>query len=225
MKLLLLDDDPDITGYVTRLLGADGHQVDATSLGCDALFLGKCTSYDAMIFDRQLPDCDGLDVLRELRSVGVPTPVMILSSLGAHGDRSEARAAGAADYLLKPFTGAEFLARIQCLGGARRPGVVDAPIMVADLEIDRRAGEVRRSGLSIALSSQEYRILEFLAKHAGQVVTKSMILERVFGIYFVPASNVVESYMNRLHSKIEGGARCPIIRSIRNIGYSIELAN
>lgn len=126
------------------------------------------------------------------------------------------------DYLLKPFTGSEFLARVQSLALSRSPFAVDAPLMVAGLEIDCRAGEVRRFGLSIALSRQEYRILEYLAKHAGQVVTKSMILERIFGIYFAPGSNVVESYVRRLRAKIEVDMRNPVIRSIRNIGYSIE---
>lgn len=223
MKILLLEDDQEITDHVRRLLHADGHHIDAASLGCDAMFLGKCTSYDVMIFDRQLPDCDGLDVLRELRQVGVTTPAMILSSLGAYDDRSEARSAGAGDYLVKPFTGTEFIARIQSLVRSRSSCIAEAPAMIAGLEIDRRAKEVWRSGLLINLSRQEYGILDYLAKHAGQIVTKSMILERIFGIYFASNANVVEGYVNRLRRKIESDGNVPIIRCIRNVGYSIVL--
>lgn len=222
VKLLLLEDDTDTRDHVTKILRAAGHVVDVCADGPDAIFLGTTNSYMVLILDRMVPGVDGLGVLRALRSAGILTPAIFLTAMDNVYDRVEGLEAGADDYLVKPFAGSELLARVAALG--RRPPMADTAnvLCVADLEIDLLKRSVIRAGRRIDLQQQEYKLLEYLARHAGEIVTRTMLLESVWSFHFDPGTNLIESHMSRLRAKVDRGFDHPLIHTVRNAGYRLD---
>jgi len=224
MKLLLLEDDKDTRDHVSRLLRAAGHVVDECASGADAIFLGASNSYAVVIFDRMVPGIDGLAALKALRAAGVRTPALLLTAMGDVDDRVEGLESGADDYLVKPFAGTELLARIHALG--RRPPTAEAVtrLTVADLEIDLLKRAVTRGGTRIDLQQQEYKLLEYLMRHAGEIVTRTMLLENVWSFHFDPGTNLIESHMSRLRAKVDRGFDQELIHTVRGAGYRLDAA-
>lgn len=222
MKLLLLEDDPETADFVAQMLRSHGHVVDLATTGPDAIFLATSVAYAVLILDRMVPGVDGLGVLRTLRGAGIQTPALFLSALGEISDRVEGLDAGSDDYLVKPFAASELLARVQAL--ARRSPVAERAtvIVVGDLEIDQLARTVTRAGKRIDLQHQEYRLLDYLARHAGQVVTRTMLLEQVWDFHFDPGTNLIASHISRLRSKLDRGFEREMIRTVRGAGYVLD---
>lgn len=222
MKILIIEDDLEAAAYLTKAFREAGIVADHASDGESGLFMGSENSYDAMIIDRMLPKRDGLSVIAELRRKGKHTPVLILSALGQVDDRVTGLRAGGDDYLPKPYAFSELLARVEVL--ARRKGTPEQDMVyrVGDLELDRLSHEVRRNGKEILLQPREFRLLEYLMKNAGQVVTRTMLLENVWDYHFDPQTNVIDVHVSRLRSKIEKDFDQPLLKTIRGAGYMIK---
>jgi two-component system OmpR family response regulator len=222
VKLLLLEDDKETREHVARLLRAAGHVVDDCAAGPDAIFLGTTETYAVMVLDRMVPGVDGLGVLKALRAAGVRTPALFLTAMGDVDDRVEGLESGADDYLVKPFAGAELLARVTAL--SRRPPPTDGAtkLAVADLELDVLKRTVTRAGRRIDLQQQEYKLLEYLMRHAGQIVTRTMLLENIWSFHFDPGTNLIESHMSRLRAKVDRGFAPTLIHTVRGAGYRLD---
>jgi len=225
MRILLIEDDTEAASYLTKALNEAGHVVELASDGEEGYFLASDGDYDVLIVDRMLPKRDGLSVIASLRAEDNQTPVLILSALGQVDDRVEGLRAGGDDYLTKPYAFSELLARIEVLA-KRRGGVNEqsATLKVADLELDRLAHSVHRSGTEIVLQPREFRLLEFLMKNAGQVVTRTMLLENVWDYHFDPQTNVIDVHISRLRSKIDKGFDEPLVHTMRGAGYVLKSA-
>ncbi len=225
MKILLVEDDAETRNYVARGLGELGHVVDQATDGCQGLFHASEGHYDVLVVDRMLPKLDGLSLLRALRAARANTPVLMLTALGEVDARVEGFEAGADDYLAKPFAFAELAARIGALG--RRPPLSETAttqLRVADLEMDLLRREVRRAGQSIELQPREFRLLEYLMRHAGEVVTRTMLLEKVWEYHFDPQTSVVETHISRLRGKIDRGFESgELLCTVRGAGYMLCL--
>jgi len=221
MKILLLEDDAETAAFIAKGLRAAGHIVDACATGRDAIFLGSGGEYAALVIDRMVPGIDGLSALKALRVTGIQTPAIFLTAMGGIDDRVEGLEAGADDYLVKPFAMSELLARLNAL--ARRPRVADltTSLRVEDLEIDLMKRSVTRAGRAIALQAQEYKLLEYLMRHAGEVVTRTMLLEHVWSFHFDPRTNIIESHISRLRAKIDRDFGTELITTVRGAGYRI----
>ncbi len=222
MKILVIEDDAETATYITHGLEEQGHTVDHAASGRDGLFLAAGETYDIMVIDRMLPELDGLAIVRTIRAGGVKTPVLFLTALGGIDDRVTGLDAGGDDYLVKPFAFSELLARINAL--ARRPPIASAEtvLRVADLEMDLLKRTVTRSGQVIDLQPREFRLLEYLLRHAGDVVTRTMLLEHVWDFNFDPRTNVVETHVSRLRSKVDKPFDTPLIHTVRGAGYSVH---
>lgn len=217
------DEDDRATGaYLRRGLEEHGHVVDLAPDGRDGLFLAAGETYDLMIVDRMLPGFDGLGLVKTVRGAGVKTPVLFLTTMSGVGDRVEGLEAGGDDYLVKPFAFAELLARVNAL--ARRPPIaqVETQLKVADLEMDLTARKVRRAGRLIPLQPREFRLLEYLMRNAGRTVTRTMLLENVWEFHFEPKTNIVETHVSRLRSKIDKGFDAELIETVRGSGYLLR---
>jgi two-component system OmpR family response regulator len=221
MKMLLVEDDAKTAAYVKRGLEEHGHVVDSAASGRDGLFLAAGEAYDVMIVDRMLPGLDGLGIVRTVRAAGVTTPVLFLTTMAGVEDRVEGLAVGD-DYLVKPFAFAELHARVNAL--ARRPPMSQAEtvLRVADLEMDLIARKVRRAGRAIELQAREFRLLEYLIRNAGRVVTRTMLLEHVWEFHFEPRTNIVETHISRLRSKIDRGFDTELLETVRGSGYLLR---
>jgi len=222
MKILIIEDDLDAASYLVKALREAGHATDHASDGESGLFMASENGYDVVVVDRMLPRRDGLSVISELRKRGVNTPVLILSALGQVDDRVTGLRAGGDDYLPKPYSFTELLARVEVLGRRRGSPEQDMVYRVGDLELDRLAHDVRRAGKEILLQPREYRLLEYLMKNAGQVVTRTMLLENVWDYHFDPQTNVIDVHVSRLRSKIEKDFDRPLLRTVRGAGYMIK---
>jgi len=223
MRVLVIEDDPQLAAYLVKAFGEIGASVDQAENGRDGLFLAAGNSYDVMVVDRMLPALDGLAIVRTLRASGSQTPVLILSALGEVDHRVEGLRAGGDDYLVKPFAFSELHARIEALLRRSAPG--DAPIThlnVADLELDLLTREVRRAGQPIALQPREFKLLEYLMRHAGQVVTRTMLLENVWDYHFDPQTNVIDVHISRLRAKIDKDFEQPLLQTVRGAGYMLK---
>jgi two-component system OmpR family response regulator len=222
MKFLVVEDDQDTAAYILRGLKEHGHAIDLASSGRDGAFLASNENYDAIILDRMLPGIDGLALVKMLRGMGVKTPVIFLTALGGIDDRVEGLNAGADDYLIKPFAFSELIARVNAL--TRRPPLAghQTLLRIADLEIDLLKRSVKRNGVPIDLQPREFMILEYLVRRRGQVVTRTMILEGVWDFHFDPKTNIVETNMSRLRSKLSRDGGPDLIQTIRGSGYIIE---
>jgi two-component system OmpR family response regulator len=222
MKLLLVEDDREGAAYLLKALAEVGHIVDHAAGGREGLMLAVDETYDVIILDRMLPQVDGIAILRTMRASDVKTPVLLLTALGGIDDRVEGLEAGADDYLVKPFAVAELLARINAL--ARRPPtqVVQTQLQVADLHMDVLTRTVRRAGRRIELQPREFQLLEYLMRHAGRVVTRTMLLEGVWDFHFDPRTNIVETHVSRLRSKVDKGQALELIHTVRGAGYCLR---
>ena len=222
MKVLLIEDDEDTSAYIVRGLKEHGHVVDIAANGRDGLFIAAEGAHDVMVVDRMLPGVDGLALVKTIRGAGVRTPVLFLTTLGGIDDRVDGLEAGGDDYLVKPFAFAELHARLQAL--ARRPPMagIETVLRVGDLEVDRVRRNVTRAGLRIDLKPREFLLLEYLMRHAGQVVTRTMLLENVWEFHFDPRTNIVETHMSRLRAKVDRDFGVELIHTIRGAGYCLR---
>lgn len=221
VKILLIEDDSQTAEYIAKGLREHGHVVDKADNGRDGLYLATGETYDVMIVDRNLPKMDGLSLVKAARASGTRTPVLFLTTMGGVDDRVAGLEAGADDYLVKPFAFAELLARVSAL--ARRPPIVTTTALrVGDLEIDLLTRAVTRSGKRLELLAQEFKILEYLMRHAGEVVTRTMLLEKVWDFHFDPKTNIVETHISRLRAKIDKGFEKPLLHTVRGAGYVIR---
>jgi two-component system OmpR family response regulator len=221
MRLLIIEDDRDAADYLVKAFREVGHMADHAADGEEGLALAADGGYDVLIVDRMLPKRDGLSVIGVLRDKGVGTPALILSALGQVDDRVKGLRAGGDDYLVKPYSFAELLARTEVLA-RRRGGREETVYRVADLALDRLSHRVTRGEDEILLQPREFRLLEFLMKHAGQVVTRTMLLENVWDYHFDPQTNVIDVHISRLRSKIDKGFTPPLLHTIRGAGYMIR---
>jgi two-component system OmpR family response regulator len=221
VKILLVEDDRQTADYIAKGLREHGHVVDHAPNGRDGLFLAAGERYDVMIVDRMLPAMDGLSLIKTVRATGVKTPVLFLTTMGGVEERVAGFEAGGDDYLVKPFAFAELLARVGAL--ARRPPMVETTsLRVGDLEVDLLTRTVTRASQRIDLHAQEFKILEYLMRHAGQIVTRTMLLEKVWDFHFDPKTNIVETHISRLRSKIDKGFDKPLVHTVRGAGYVIR---
>jgi two-component system OmpR family response regulator len=223
MRILLVEDDPTVAGFVAKGLREAGHVVEHSDNGRDGLFLAASETFDTIILDRMLPGgIDGIRLLETLRSQNNSTPVLVLSAMSQVDDRVAGLKAGGDDYLTKPFAFSELLARVEAL---TRRGKVEGPqtkLIVGDLEMDLLSRGVRRGGQKIDLQPREFRLLEYLMRHAGQVVTRTMLLEGVWDYHFDPQTNVIDVHVSRLRQKIDKPYPTPLIHTIRNAGYMLQ---
>lgn len=224
MKILVIEDDREAASYLKKALTEAGHNPHLAFDGEEGFSLASDGDYDVLVVDRMLPRRDGLSVIAELRARDVRTPVLILSALGEVDDRVTGLRAGGDDYLTKPYAFSELLARIEVLD--RRAGTreVETLYRVGDLELDRLSHTVKRAGTEILLQPREFRLLEYLMRHAGQVVTRTMLLENVWDYHFDPQTNVIDVHVSRLRSKIEKGFGAPVLHTVRGAGYMLKAA-
>jgi two-component system OmpR family response regulator len=221
-KILLVEDDRETASYLTRGLAEEGHSVEHVMDGQEGLFRASDGSYDLIILDRMLPILDGLAMLRALRAAKIETPILILSALASVGDRIEGLDCGGDDYLAKPFSFAELLARTNALlrrAESRNGG--DTRIAVGDLDIDPLSRTVRRAGKKIDLKPREYMLLEYLARNEGRVITRTMLLEQVWDYHFDPSTNVIDVHISRLRRKLDDCFEHPLLHTVRGAGYML----
>ena len=222
MKILLIEDDRESADYVANGLREEGHLVAQVASGAEGLICAMGNGFDLLIVDRMIPGLDGLNLVKSLRAAGHHTPVLFLTALGGVEDRVSGLNAGGDDYLVKPFAFSELAARVAALGRRPRTTAAETRLHVFDLELDLLSRTVRRRGELIELQPREFRLLEYLMRHAGQVVTRTMLLEHVWEIHFDPRTNVVETHISRLRAKIDKPFETQLIHTIRNTGYSLH---
>ena len=222
MHILLIEDDIRAAEYLIKGLGEAGHVVDSANDGDDGLHLALTGTYNLIIADRMLPKRDGLSVIRMLRADNNQTPVLVLSALGEVDDRVEGLRAGGDDYLVKPYSFSELLARIEALSRRSQPQMQDQTLQICDLEIDLRKQTVIRAGKKIKLQPREFRLLEYLMRHHGQVVTRTMLLEQVWDFHFDPQTNVIDVQISRLRGKIDKDFDPPLLHTVRGVGYTLS---
>lgn len=222
MHILIIEDDENAARYMAKGLTESGHVVDTAGNGRDGLFMATGGGYDALIVDRMLPHLDGLAVIQALRAAEITTPVLILSALGEVDDRVKGLRAGGDDYLTKPFAFSELIARLDAIVRRHNAGRVETTLRVDDLELDLLSRQVRRGGRTIELQPREFRLLEYLMRHAGQVVTRTMLLEGVWDYHFDPQTNVIDVHISRLRQKIEKGFDKPLLHTVRGAGYVLR---
>lgn len=222
MKVLIIEDDREASRYLEKALSEAGHTADVAGDGDTGFALAESGNYDVLVVDRMLPKRDGLAVITALRAEGSETPVLILSALGQVDDRVTGLRAGGDDYLTKPYAFSELLARIEVLQRRKNPKEAETVYRVGDLELDRLAHTAKRAGKDIALQPREFRLLEYLMRHAGQVVTRTMLLENVWDYHFDPQTNVIDVHISRLRSKIEKDFDTPLLHTVRGAGYMLK---
>jgi two-component system, OmpR family, response regulator len=222
MKILLVEDDAGTASWVVNGLSELGHVVDHVRNGREGVVRAAGQPYELLIVDRMLPELDGVNVVRTIRGAGVKAPVLFLTALGSIEDRVSGLEAGGDDYLVKPFAFAELLARIHAL--ARRPPLSDVQtvLRVVDLEMDLLKRTVTRGGTRVELQPREFRLLEYLMRNAGRVVTRTMLLENVWEFHFDPKTNIVETHISRLRAKVDRGYRSELIETVRGSGYMLR---
>jgi two-component system OmpR family response regulator len=222
MRVLVIEDDRETALFLQRSLKENGHVTDIAGDGETGLALAREGGWDVIIVDRMLPRLDGLSLIEKLRGEGARTPVLILSALGEVDDRVKGLRAGGDDYLTKPYAYTELLARIEAL--ARRPAPEEqvTRYTIGDLKLDRLSHKVTRGGQAIILQPREFRLLEYLMRNAGQVVTRTMLLQNVWDYYFDPQTNVIDVHISRLRSKIDKGFTRPLLHTVRGSGYMIR---
>lgn len=224
MRVLVIEDDKDVAAYLVNGLKESDNVVDHAADGKDGLLLAASESYDVMIIDRMLPSMDGLSIIKTIRATDNDTPVLILSALGDVDDRVEGLRGGGDDYLTKPFSFTELLARLEALlrRGPSSGSEQVTHLAVADLEMDLLARTVKRGAEKIDLQPREFRLLEYLMKHAGQVVTRTMLLEQVWDYHFDPQTNVIDVHISRLRSKIDKDFPKQLLQTVRGAGYILS---
>lgn len=222
MRVLIVEDDREVARNIAKMLGESGHVADIAHDGEDGLAMAREGAFDVMIVDRMMPRRDGLSMISELRAEGDKTPALVLSALGEVDDRVEGLKAGGDDYLVKPYAPSELMARVDVLARRRDPDAVKTRLEVGDLEMDLLARTVHRAGEAILLQPREFRLLEFLMRHAGQVVTRTMLLEKVWDYHFDPQTNVIDVHISRLRSKIDKPYDVQMLHTVRGAGYRLQ---
>jgi two-component system, OmpR family, response regulator len=222
MRVLVIEDDKETALFLQKSLKENGHTADLAHDGEAGLALATDNAYDVLIVDRMLPRLDGLSLIKSLRGEGNRTPVLILSALGEVDDRVKGLRAGGDDYLTKPYAYSELLARVEALGRRTAPEEQQTRYSVGDLVLDRLSHRVTRGGEHILLQPREYRLLEYLMQHAGQVVTRTMLLEHVWDYHFDPQTNVIDVHVSRLRAKIDKNFDKPLLHTVRGAGYTIR---
>ena len=223
MRILIVEDDGEAAHYLVKAFRESGHVANTANDGLEGYDMAREAIYDVLIVDRMLPKMDGLSLIGGLRAQGVTTPVLILSALGQVDDRVKGLRAGSDDYLPKPYAFSELLARVEVLARRKQPGTGEETVYrVADLELDRLAHKLTRQGKEIVLQPREFRLLEYLMKHNGQVVTRTMLLENVWDYHFDPQTNVIDVHISRLRAKIDKGFDPPLLQTVRGTGYTIR---
>ena len=223
MKILLVEDDFEVARQIATSLEEEGHQTRVAGNGRDGLVQAQGGQFDLLIVDRMLPGMDGLTVVKNLRAGGHDTPVLFLTAMSGLHDRVTGLQAGGDDYLVKPFELIELLARVTALGRRPRRLSVETTLRVADLEVDVLRRKVKRAGREIPLQPQEFRLLEYLLRNHDNVVTRSMLLEHVWDYHFDPRTNIVESHLSRLRTKVDKGFESELIHTIRGSGYCLRV--
>jgi two-component system, OmpR family, response regulator len=223
MRILIIEDDRRTAEHVIKGLSEAGHVVDHAADGVAGLNLAGASTYDVLVVDRMLPGKDGLALVELLRAAGNQTPVLVLSALADVGHRVEGLKAGADDYLVKPYAFSELLARIEALGRRRDPDVVATRLQVHDLVLDRLARTASRAGKPLTLQPREFKLLECMMQHEGQVLTRTMLLEKVWDYQFDPHTNVVDVHIARLRQKVDRGFDRPLIHTVRGAGYRLSV--
>jgi two-component system, OmpR family, response regulator len=222
MRILLIEDDREAAAYLSKALREAGHLADHAADGEIGAAMAADGGYEVLVVDRMLPKRDGLSIVEELRKRGDQTPALFLSALGQVDDRVAGLRAGGDDYLAKPYAFSELLARVEALGRRQKPGTAETVYRVGDLELDRLGHTVTRGSQVIPLQPREFRLLEYLMKNAGQVVTRTMLLENVWDYHFDPQTNVIDVHVSRLRAKIDKGFGEPLLHTVRGAGYMIR---
>jgi two-component system OmpR family response regulator len=223
MRLLIVEDDAEAAAYLTKAFREVGHVADHAADGLEGYAMAEGGGYDVLVIDRMLPRLDGLSLIRSLREQKDDTPALILSALAQVDDRVKGLRAGGDDYLPKPYAFSELLARVEVLARRRgAPASEPTTYRIGELVLDRLAHRVTREGQEIALQPREFRLLEYLMKHAGQVVTRTMLLENVWDYHFDPQTNVIDVHVSRLRAKVDKGFELPMIHTIRGAGYMVR---
>jgi two-component system OmpR family response regulator len=222
MKLLVIEDDREAAAYMVKGLKESGHVVDHAADGTQGLFMAGSENYDVLIVDRMLPGRDGLSLIEVLRATGITTPILILSALGSVDDRVRGLRSGGDDYLTKPYAFSELLARVEALGRRAAANAPATRLEVGDLVMDLLTRTVRRAGKPIDLLPREFQLLEYLMRHAGSVVTRTMLLEGVWDYHFDPQTNVIDVHIARLRQKVDRDFDPPMIHTIRGAGYCLR---
>ncbi|MEM6761412.1 MAG: response regulator transcription factor [Pseudomonadota bacterium] len=222
MKVLIVEDDAEAAAYLGRALTEAGHTVDTAADGALGHEKASSNDYDVLIVDRMLPKKDGLTLINELRNAGKQVPILVLSALSQVDDRVKGLRAGGDDYLTKPYAFTELLARVEALGRRKQTAEFEAIYRVGDLVLDRLSHTVTRNDEKVLLQPREFRLLEYLMRHAGQVVTRTMLLENVWDYHFDPQTNVIDVHISRLRGKIDKGFDKPLLHTVRGSGYVIR---
>ena len=222
MKILVVEDDRETAAYLAKGLNESGYTIDSANDGREGLFLASSGEYNAIVLDRMLPGLDGLSMLGALRAAEVRTPALILSALGSVDDRVKGLRAGGDDYLVKPFAFSELLARLEALLRRGAGPTTETRLRVADLELDLLTRTVKRGGKSIDVLPREFRLLEYLMRNAGHVVTRTMLLEHVWDYHFDPQTNVIDVHVSRLRQKIDKSFGFPLLHTVRGAGYCLR---
>ena len=222
MRILAIEDDSEAAAFLVKALTESGHIADHAADGETGLGMALSASYDVLIVDRMLPGLDGLSLVQRLRALEVFVPVLFLTALGAVDQRVEGLRAGADDYLVKPYAMSELLARVEGLARRRTPEQADTHLVVGDLEMDLLSRSVTRAGQRIELQPREFKLLECLLRHSGQVVTRTMLLENVWEYHFDPQTNVIDVHISRLRAKVDKGFDRPLLHTVRGAGYILR---
>ncbi len=221
MHVLIIEDDKQAADYVAKGLKESGHTVTVANTGDDGLLMARSNNFDVLVVDRMLPDLDGLHIIETIRKEKIITPALVLSALSEVSHRVEGLQAGGDDYLTKPFAFSELLARLEALVRRSNPETVSTDLKVGGLELDMLTRKVIRDGQEIDLQPREFTLLSYLMKHAGQVVTRTMLLENVWEYNFDPQTNVVDVHISRLRGKIDKDFEVPLLETVRGAGYRL----
>tara|TARA_B100000029_G_C17500679_1_gene932535 strand:- start:55 stop:729 length:675 start_codon:yes stop_codon:yes gene_type:complete len=223
MRILLIEDDRDVSNYIEKGMKEHGYVLDKSTSGKQGLFLATTEKYDILVVDRMLPELDGITIIKTIRGAGNNTPIIILSALAEVDDKVKGLRAGGDDYLVKPFSFSELLARVEVLVNRKiNRSEREVVLTAGDLEINILSRKVKRKGKDIALQSREFKLLEYMLTHKNQVVTRTMLLEKVWDYHFDPQTNVIDVHISRLRNKINNGFDKSLITTVRGAGYIIE---
>jgi len=221
-RVLVIEDDAETAQQIVDFLTARGYEADLAVDGDEGVRLGEAGEYAVIVVDRMLPFVDGLAIIQQLREEGVVTPALIISALGEVDDRVRGLRAGGDDYLVKPFAFVELLARIEALARRSATVVKETVLRVGDLELDLVSRTVNRGGRDIKLLPREFQVLEYLVRHEGHVVPRTMLLEKVWDLHFDPSTNIIDVYVGRVRRKVDGEQTYPLIHTIRGVGFCVR---
>ena len=221
-RILVVEDDPETAGQLVEQLTTSGYEVDLATNGTEALSRGASCDYAVITMDRMLPDIDGIAVMQQLRNDGVAAPVLIISALGEVDDRVRGLRAGGDDYLVKPFSFIELLARVEALGRRSDTVVKQTILRVGDLAIDLVSRTASRGGKDIFLLPREFQLLEYLVRNEGRIVSRAMLLQHVWDLHFDPSTNIIDVYVGRVRRKVDGQQDYPLIHTLRGVGYCLR---